>query len=140
MTSRLIPFAPEHLECMTVKADAREKIKVAGFADALKSLGSKTLVTGDGVVLGVLGFTPTLPGVCEVFILASEDQKHHPVAFAKTVWDEMRALKARYRRVQAVTTDDKFHERWITWLGFEREGTLKKYGLDGEDMVMWGMT
>lgn len=138
----LIPFAAEHLEHMAVKADAKAVAVAAGTREALVKLAglgmSRTLMNGS-VVLGVFGAVPTVPGVCEVFILASADQKRFPIIFAKTVRRELYTLKGKFRRTQAVSKNDEFHARWLSWLGFEKEGTMRKYGVDGEDMVMWGL-
>lgn len=135
-------FSREHLARMTPKAgDAAEIVSSAPrLAERLEDMGAASILTPDGkTVLGVMGAVPTLPGVCEVFVLASEAQQHHPVTFAKSVRKELYTLKEKYRRIQAVSRDDDFHSRWLSWLGFEREGVLKKYGLHGEDMVMWGL-
>lgn len=139
----LIPFTVEHLECMTVKADAKAVAASAGTREALVKLAgmgmSRTLISdSSGTVLGVFGAVPTVPGVCEVFILASADQKRFPIIFAKSVRKELYTLKGKFRRIQAVSKNDDFHARWLSWLGFEKEGTMRRYGVDGEDMVMWG--
>jgi hypothetical protein len=135
----LIPFVPAHLAKMKVKADAHEVADTPGVSETLVRLGAKSLVAGDGTVLGVIGVAPTLPGVCEVFILASEDQTRFPISFARCVHKEVSKLCSKYRRIQAVTANDSFHRRWITWLGFSEEGILRKYGLQGQDMVMWSL-
>ena len=135
-------FSREHLLRMTPKAgDAEELVKTAPhLADRLEEMGAASILTADGkTVLGVMGAVPTLPGVCEVFVLASEAQARHPITFAKAVRKELYTLRAKYRRIQAVSRDDSFHSRWLSWLGFEREGLMRKYGLHGEDMVMWGL-
>lgn len=133
-------FCREHLTQMNVKADAREVAAMPGVPERLEDLGAASILSNDGkTVLAVMGAVPALPGVCEVFVLASEDQKRHPITFAKAVRKELYILKTKYRRIQAVAKDDAFHARWLGWLGFEREGVLKKFGTHGEDMVMWGL-
>ncbi len=125
---------------MNVKADAREIADMAGVPERLEALNAASILSADGkTVLAVMGAVPALPGVCEVFVLASEDQQKHPITFAKCVRKELYTLKHKYRRIQAVAKDDDFHSRWLLWLGFEREGVLKKFGIHGEDMVMWGL-
>ena len=134
----LIPFKREHLAQMTVKADARDAAANPLMIPALEKVGH-TLVLNDGKVLGVIGAVPTIPGVCEVFILASEEQKDHPIPFGRLIKREVFTLKRQYRRIQAVARNDDFHYRWLSWLGFKAEGVLKAYGMNGEDMVMWGL-
>jgi len=137
--SVLAPFIPEHLSLMRMQESAKGVGCRPDAAKNLMSLGAKTLFYG-GVPLAVIGYVPTIPGVCEVFVLATEDQKKNPLVFARAVKKELMKLKMEYRRIQAIATNDKFHARWLSWLGFKREGWLKKYGLHGEDMVMWGLT
>lgn len=141
MSTLVVTFTPEHLTRMNVLAGtARSVASSPDVAGTLKKIGAKTILTSKGAVIGIVGAVPLISGVCEVFVLASEDQKNHPIAFATAVRKELKGIKSQYRRVQALTVNDKFHTRWITWLGFSREGLLQKYGLNGEDMVMWGLT
>ncbi len=98
-----------------------------------------TLMLNSGKVLGIIGAVPMIPGVCEVFILASEEQINHPIPFGRLIKREVFTLKRQYRRIQAVSKPDNFHYRWLSWLGFKAEGVLKAYGMNGEDMVMWGL-
>lgn len=140
MSALIIPFAPYHLKSMRAKSgDAKEVAGSPGIADRLWALGAKTIVAPGNLVLGVMGRVEMLPSVCEVFILASEDQRDHPIIFARAVRKELYTLKAKYRRIQAVSSIDEFHARWLKWLGFEQEGVLKAYGLHGEDMAIWGL-
>ena len=141
----LIPFSIEHIGQMDIKDDASGTMARPEMAPALEwlkaSRNGKTLVSSDGkTILGILGVVPVLPGVCEVFVIASKDQLKFPMTFARAVKKEIGQLRLKYRRIQATAKDDAFHNRWLSWLKFEREGVLKSFGLDGEDMVMWGLT
>lgn len=137
--ARLVPFTSNHLAQMDVKADAKIAADDPKMVPALESYGS-TLLTDDGKVLAIIGAVPTVPGVCEVFVLASDLQAVHPQSFARPVKRLVLKLRKEYRRIQAVSLADDFHHRWLSWLGFKAEGVLKKYGMQGEDMIMWGMT
>ena len=136
----VISFTADHLRAMRVKAGtAAEVAGSPGFAERMAALGAKTILSAEGTVLGIMGAVPILPHVAEVFVIASEDQTSHPVTFAKSVRKELYTLKAKYRRIQSVSVTDEFHRRWLSWLGFEPEGVMKGYGLDGEDMTIWGL-
>lgn len=135
----LVTFVADHLKAMRVKANAKSIAESDGISDRLVSIGAKTILATDGTVLGVMGAVTLLPNVCEVFILASEDQTAHAITFAKCVRKELYTLRAKYRRIQATAICDDFHKRWLSWLGFECEGILKSYGLNGEDMAIWGL-
>ena len=138
MKTEIVPFIPEHLKRMNVKADARSAAAHPGMIPALQRMGH-TVLGENGLVLAVIGAVPMVPGVCEVFVLASEEQALYPVAFVKAVKKSLFPLLEKYRRIQTISKNDAFHLRWLTWLGFRAEGVMRKYGLEGEDMVMWGM-
>ena len=42
-----------------------------------------------------------------------------------------------YHRIQIRATDDELHNRWLKFLKFEKEGTLRKYDNLGNDMNIW---
>jgi len=140
----LIPFKIEHLANMDFKESVKSIASVEVLKEAMcKLVGDDTSATmvseKDGTILGVLGAVNVMPSVCEVFILATKQQGDHPIEFAKSVKKKLYELKTKYRRIQAIASDDKFHTRWLSWLGFEREGVMKKYGVNGENLVMWGL-
>jgi hypothetical protein len=136
----LLPFHPDHLSFMRVKKTAQATMEHPGMVEALKRVGHTIVASDQKTVLGVIGAVPTVPGVCEVFIVATEDQREHSIGFAKLIRKQLFTLRKEYRRIQAVSVADEFHYRWLSWLGFKAEGVLKKYGLSGEDMIMWGLT
>ena len=137
--SALVRFTPEHLARLDVKDDAKTAVENPAMPPALEKYGH-TLLLADGRPLAVIGAVPLLPGVCEVFVLASKLQQQFPLAFARPVRRLIFTLRKEYRRIQAVSKADEFHYRWLSWLGFRAEGVLSKYGLKGEDMIMWGLT
>lgn len=134
------PFTPGHLlKLSPKKGDAETIAEMAGTATKLLTIGAKTMLTPKGTVLGIMGAVPSIPGVCEVFIIASEGQKNFPISFARCVQKELCRLRLKYRRIEARTANDEFHKRWISWLGFEYEGIMRRYGLHGEDMILWSL-
>lgn len=137
--SALVRFTADHLARLDVKDDARDAAANPNMVPALEKYGH-TLLLADGRPLAVIGAVPLLPGVCEVFVLASKLQTQFPLAFARPVKRLIFTLRKEYRRIQAVSKADEFHYRWLSWLGFRAEGILSKYGLNGEDMIMWGLT
>lgn len=136
-------FSIDQLDRMTLTDEAAIVMSAPGAREALMHLTeadlTATLVSPDGKLLGVMGAVPTVPGVCEVFVVATKDQAKYPVAFARSVRRALYTLKNKYRRIQAVSKEGAALAGWLEWLGFEREGVLRKYGKEGEDMVMWGL-
>lgn len=137
----LAPFVFRHLDDMEIKdGDASSVAAFPDVADTLSRLGAKTIFADDKkTILGIIGCAPSVPGVGEVFILASKQQVKHPIAFARCIHRELSHLCSEYRRIQAVTNGDATHRRFVKWLGFSEEGVLRKYGLRGEDMTMWSL-
>jgi len=141
----LIPFKVGHIAGIDLEEKAAETVarpEMAAALDWLERTGNgKTIASANGrIMLGVMGLVPLIEGVCEVFVVASKDQKQHPATFARTVKKELLELRPKFRRIQAIAKNDAFHDRWLFWLGFEKEGILKKYDFDGSDMAMWGLT
>lgn len=139
-----IPYRVSHSKMLDFKDSVRDLIKTnpavcAGLSELAKRGLCRTITTRSGKKLGVMGGLPMVPGVCEVFIFATKHQHEYPVEFARVVKSELRRLKKGFRRVQALAPDEADSHRWLTWLGFEREGVLKCYGADGEDLAIWGM-
>lgn len=138
MKTEIVPFIPKHLARMNVKSDALKAASHPDMIPALERMGH-TVLCEDGTVLAIIGAVPLIPGVCEVFVIASQEQEKYQIAFVKAVKKSLFPLLEKYRRIQSVSKNDAFHLRWLTWLGFRAEGVMRKYGLNGEDMVMWGM-
>lgn len=140
----LVPFRREHILGLNVKESEADMLGRDDMAAALEWLertgNGATLFSKDGKTLGILGAVPTVPGVCEVFVIPSKEQARYPKAFASAVRDRLYSLRPKFRRIQAVAKVDEFHSRWLSWLGFKQEGILKRYGINGEDMSMWSLT
>lgn len=94
----------------------------------------------DGRIITCAGFWTLWPGVCDVWQVPSI----YVPAVSRAYGREMRRYILRLRetfgfhRIQTVSPNDELHRRWLTWLGFEAEGLMKKYTLDKHDYLMWG--
>jgi len=127
-----------------LKAEVEDLLEhIGGIPMTLKSLVGdglcKTITTRDReIVLGVMAGAPMGMGICEVFVLATEDQKSHSYTFARSVKEELKALKMRFDRVQSITrSGDLEGERFLAWLDFEREGKNDRAEFLGESRWMW---
>src|SRR5574342_128376 len=94
----------------------------------------------DGRVLGCAGMTQIAPWVADFWLIPSRWVKDYPILFHKTVTREFVKLLActQARRIQGVV-DPQYLERvrWIERLGFAREGTMRAFGPDGQDMDLY---
>ena len=90
----------------------------------------------DGTILAVGGVHVMWFGAAEGWVLVSPDCLQTPASFAryaKRVFDGI-LQETELRRVQAsIHVDDKRAYRFAQWLGFEDEGVMRKYGVEGDD-------
>lgn len=94
-----------------------------------------TLADGD-TILAVGGVHMMWFGVGEAWLLVSPKALEKPVALARYSKRLLHDIveKTDTRRVQAsVHVDDKIAFQFASWLGFEYEGRMKSYGVEGDD-------
>ena len=96
-------------------------------------LDGSTVITIGGV------FFPLYPGLGEVLQLPSihvyKARKRYCIAVKKVL--ESIELRYKLRRLQTQCLNDSLHNRWMTYLGYEKEGVLKQFGPDGEDYALY---
>jgi len=90
----------------------------------------------DDKVLAVGGAHVMWFGAGEAWVLVSPDclnQRASFARYAKRLFDSI-LQDTDLRRVQAsIHVDDDRAYRFAEWLGFENEGVMRKYGVDGGD-------
>lgn len=94
-----------------------------------------TLEDSEGI-LAVGGVHLMWFGVGEAWLLVSPRALERPVALARYSKRLMRVImdKENIRRVQAsVHVDDARAFAFAEWLGFDHEGIMRKYGIEGDD-------
>ena len=139
----VIPFHLEHLKLMEIREHELNTILTVDDLESKLDNLQKVCNTGtmvyDGRILGVMGFFEMWKGVCEVWILPSKYVAQYGLAFAKKVKQNLKQLKEVHgmHRIQTTTLDDEIHNRWMLWLGFKCEGTLKNYSIHKQDYKMW---
>lgn len=99
-----------------------------------------TLVEPDGTPVVLGGFDMIREGVWQDFMIGTEDgwRKHWRgiTKHSKRVMDLM--LNTEAHRLQCVALADRTMARkWFAAVGLEYEGTLRGYGYNGEDAVMY---
>lgn len=136
----LIDFHPWHLDLMKTSTNTQLAIREYEAHKTLEKLIPSNLVgtivtPGPTIILGIMGAVPLSLHECEVFVLAAEDRKEHPLEFAKTIKRALIGLKEEFRRVQTIGEDTNFYRRWFEWLGFVCEGPVR----EGETKLLWGL-
>lgn len=88
----------------------------------------------------IFGLTVLWDGNADVWTLLSKEACRHPISLQKAA----KSLLERYsqnlelRRISAATDPKhKGGSRWLESLGFQREGTMRKYGPDGSDWDLY---
>ena len=92
----------------------------------------------DEEILAVGGAHILWPGVAEAWGLVSPSGKKHGRLFARYAKRRFEGMLKEndIKRMQApIHATDESGMRFVEWLGFEKEGLMRKYGLQGEDYV-----
>lgn len=93
----------------------------------------------NGEIIGSAGIIQYWPGVYEGWALLSELINKYPIATTKSVKEVIKKLEQvhKIRRLQTLCLDVEVHKRWLKYLGFKCEGTLKNYGINGETYLIY---
>lgn len=94
----------------------------------------------NGHVIAVGGVAPLWPGVGEGWVVCSAKVFDHGVGVARStrgLLDEMAANHNFHRIQSAVLTGNERLERFAKFLGFQREGIMRRYGTDQKDYAIF---
>jgi len=102
--------------------------------------GLAVAVHEDGECIGAYGLIEMWPGMARVWALFSESLiSQHPVMLAlHAKRDIRRAAKLGFHRIEATTgADHTAGTDFLKWLGFEREGLMRRYTPAGDDTYLY---
>mgnify|MGYP003149623582 CR=1 FL=1 len=97
-------------------------------------------VIRNGHLIGAGGIYPVWDGLGEAWVLPSEQVARYKKSFVRLIREGIDRMTAEFefRRVQATArADAQTAQRFLEFLGFEREGLLRAYGPDGADHVLF---
>lgn len=136
------PYRPYHLELMIAQGDVQEHQRAdlsyvpANLARVFRLPGQSMAVLDHGRVLLCGGIIPEGPRSGLMWAVLSKRAGRHMVFLHRGVlrFIEMQALT----RVEA-TVEKGFGQgcRWLKVLGFQYEGDMRAYGVDGKDHERW---
>lgn len=135
---KLIKFKKEHLECMDIRDHEKHFLEIQGIVEYLVNSIAVTAIL-DGRVVCCGGVSPFAMGNAEIWLLPSiylPEYKKTLCRAIKTWLLEIRDTLS-LRRMQTDCLDDDLHNSWMEFLGFDREGTRKKY-FNEKDYGVWG--
>lgn len=141
---KAIPSRADHFDLLEMRhIEDRLIDSVFGVEKAKALLGmsiANTLML-DGRIIAIVGFYELWPGVYELWALPSKyiyecstSYVRHMRGYVKCIFDNFGA-----HRLQTSSLSDPIHDRWMGCLGFECEGTLRKYGPDMVDYKQWSL-
>lgn len=140
---KMIPYKLDHFDLLEIREREVQSMNIIGRAkermEVLAQTGNCFTMIYSGKIIGVMGWFEHWPEVCELFVLPTIYLSEAGFIFARTMKRYLHSFEKvrNFRRVQVTAVKDILHNRWLSWLGFVIEGTLKKYGPNGEDFIMW---
>lgn len=136
-----VKFQADHIDLMSLRPEelaghTPEVAKIRISEWAAQSTQALTYMY-DGRVIAIMGFILLWDGVIQGWVVPSTYVYSVPVGFAKTVRRFIESIAETFKchRFQSGSYDDEFHDRWMTWLGFEREGVSKMFTPDKKNYV-----
>jgi len=107
--------------------------------DHYSALGHAFTLMEDGRIITCIGWIPLWTGVFEIWQIPSIHISHHKIEYVRTLKDFVTTYtkKLKAHRVQTYSPADSLHDAWMTFMGFECEGTLTEYTQFKEDYRLW---
>lgn len=136
----LIPFKSEHIELMALREHEAELYKlVPGMGDTLAaSTVSRTGII-DGRIVAAGGVHVNCFNVGEAWFLPTVYLSEHGITALRFIRDWLEIVRETHglERMQTASLADDATDKWMQFLGFEKEGIMRHYAL-GKDYAMWG--
>lgn len=141
----VVVFHPRHLEVAELREHERKLLTSLGDTkNRLETLMQNSKAAGtflqDGRIITCAGFVEINPGVAELWQLPSIYVAECRLSFAKTLKSYMENIVKtfKYHRLQTSCPADYEHDRWMEFLGFTKEGTMKQYTHLKQDYSIFG--
>lgn len=141
----VVIFNPHHIEVMQLRDHERELLMGVGdMKNRLSTLMQNSKAAGtflyQGRIITCAGFVEIWPGVAELWQLPSIYVSECALVFSKTLkkYVENVAKNFQYHRLQTSCPSDQTHDRWMEFLGFVKEGTMKQYTFNKQDYSIFG--
>lgn len=142
MNSKIVPFNRAHLSVLEPRSYEAERIipflQSSWLEMAEMSPYCYSMVI-DGRVITLMGCFPLWDGVWEVWQIPSVYVLKYAKEYCKTIRGLLDGAAKRINiwRMQSHSPADELHDRWMKFVGFECEGTLKEYSRFKDDYRLW---
>ena len=144
MNNRVVAYEAEHLEDIfagQLNHDVGENtLEFGNHAKQLEIPGLSYTYMVNGSPVLCCGIAPLWGGVCEGWVIAGEQIYSHGVGAARAIRTGLDLIAAREKmhRIQtAILTGDERLPRFAQFLGFQREGLMRNYGVDRKDYELY---
>ncbi len=123
-------------------AHAREEMgeePVPGFYHHMAQMrvqGMSWSAEVDGRIVASAGLVPLWQGVAEAWMISADDVGRHQVKVARqirTMFDDVMCQRGIYRAQANIHHKFEKAIRLAEWLGFEQEGLMRRFGIEGDD-------
>lgn len=140
----IVSFKPEHLELADLRPRDKaffERMKHA--PNALKTLSDICIeaitVSHKGRIIACCGLIQLFNGVVELWLIPTIHIEEDPVSFCKSIktFLDLISETLKVHRMQTFSFDGEPYSRFMEYLGFECEGTLKNYTDLKENYKLW---
>jgi hypothetical protein len=139
---KAIQFNREHLNLIVAREYERDNL-IPHLGEQFFSLAERLpycySLVADGRIVACIGSFPLWDGVFEAWQIPSVYVKNYILEYCETVRGILDGAAKRERvwRIQTASPADELHDRWMKFIGFECEGTLKEYSRLKADFRLW---
>jgi len=140
---KILPFHESHIDIMAIdSADLNyvpmNEIK-ANLEQYEKFPNSAFTLVIDGAPIVCGGIFLLNTKVAQCWLARSKYAVNYPNIVARVVKRQLFNMAEDFElhRLQTINRDNPLHNEWCEWLGFEREGILRKFTEKGEDAIIY---
>lgn len=142
--TKIIPFEMSHFdEVMPRASDFTEEEKIS-LREKVRQLSSDNqcfslMIKGQVILFGGIYLHHHKCG--EAWLICSDDIRYYQRTSARIVKRQILNMMEtlELNRLQTKNENNKFHCRWVEWIGFTREGVLRKFDEFGNDIIMYSI-
>ena len=141
---KLVDFVPGHADDLQSRPDVQKYAEVGAMKnDTIKQMavaGQAFSLLTNGHLIASGGVYPIWSGFGEAWFLSSGMGAKHkrPVIVQLKKHIDALSKEHEYHRLQATARKDwKVAQRFLEFLGFEREGLMRNYGPDNSDHFLY---
>lgn len=140
---KIVPFEQKHFDEINLRQSDFanfDKDKIKEIVKELSQDNAFTLLIKDRVIL-FGGIYSLHKKAGEAWLVCAEEIKYYPRTSARTVKRHILNMMETLdlSRLQTKNNVNELHNRWVEWVGFQKEGILRKFDELGNDIIMYSI-